>query len=92
MANLFQGDHDKDKTRQCILSQDNLATNWRYRIERRDLLNGDVVNARFGWHYSVIDETTSAAVLTVETGTIGTLPLVQTVIVVCSLNSGPLKM
>jgi hypothetical protein len=91
LVNLFHGDHDKDKTRQCILSQDDLPASWRYRLERRDLLKGDVINARFGSHYSVIDETTGAAVLTVETGTIGTLPLVQTIIVVCSLYRGALK-
>jgi hypothetical protein len=91
LVNLFHGDHDKDKTRRCILSQEDLPASWRYRIERRDLPKGDVVNARFGSRYSVIDETTGAAVLTVETGTIGTLPLVQTVMVVCSLYSGLLK-
>lgn len=91
LFNLFDGDHDTDKTRQCILSQDDLPARWRYRIERRELPRGDVINARFGWRYSAIDETTGAAIVTVETGTIGTLPLVQTIIVVCWLYSGPLK-
>jgi hypothetical protein len=91
LVNLFDGDHAKDKTRQCILSQDDLPASWRYRIERHELAKADVINARFGWRYSVLDETTGTTVLEVETGAIGTLPAVQTAIAVCGLYSGPLK-
>ncbi len=91
MVNLFGGYHDSDKTRQCILSQNDLPASWRYRIESQYLPEGDFINARFGSRYSVIDETTSATLLTVETGVIGTLPPVQTITAICSLYSGPLK-
>jgi hypothetical protein len=40
---------------------------------------------------SVIDETSRATLLSVETGAIGTLPPVQTIIAICSTYSGPLK-
>jgi hypothetical protein len=91
LENLFQGQHDIDKTRQCILSQDDLPASWRYRIESHELPRGNFINARFGSSYSVIDEATSTPVLTVETGTIGILPLVQTITAICSTYSGPLK-
>jgi len=91
LENLFGGYHAEDKTRQCILSQDDVPASWRYRVDRRELPRGDVINARFGWRYSVVDETAGATVLTVETGTIGTLPPVQTIVAVCSRYSGPLK-
>ena len=91
MDDLFGGYHDSDKTRQCVLSQEGLAASWRYRIESQYLPEGDFINARFGSRYSVIDETTGATLLTVETGAIGTLPTIQTIMAICSLYSGPLK-
>ncbi|WP_079537281.1 hypothetical protein [Bradyrhizobium lablabi] len=93
MVDLFGGYHDNDKTRQCILSQNDLPASWRYRIESQYLPEGegDFINARFGSRYSVIDETTSATLLTVETGAIGTLPPIQTITAICSLYSEPLK-
>jgi hypothetical protein len=90
LEDLFHGNHDRDKTRQCLLSQSGLPATWRYRIESRYLTGGDTINARFGSVYEVIDQTTDAPLLTVETGTIGTLPPVQTIILICSLYSGPL--
>lgn len=91
LEDLFHGNHDRDKTRQCLLSEDDLPTSWRYRIESRYLTEGDLINARFGSVYSVVDETTNMTVLAVETGTIGTLPPVQTITLICSVYSGPLK-
>jgi hypothetical protein len=88
---LFGGYHDSGKTRQCILSQDDVAASWRYRLESKYLPEGDFINARFGSRYSVIDETTNATLLTVETGAIGTLPMIQTITAICSLYSGPLN-
>lgn len=91
MVDLFAGAHDSDKTRQCILSRNDLPASWRYRIESQYLAQGNIINPRFGARYSVIDETTGATVLAVETGSIGTLPPVQTVTVICSFYSGPLN-
>lgn len=91
MVDLFRGYHDQDKTRQCILSRNDLPASWRYRIESSYLPEGDVINARFGSRYSVIDETSGATLLTVETGAIGTLPPVQTITAICSAYSDPLK-
>jgi hypothetical protein len=93
VIDLFGGYHDSDKTRQCILSRNDLPASWRYRIESQYLAEseGDFINARFGSRYSVIDEITSATLLTVETGAIGTLPPIQTITAICSLYSGSLK-
>jgi hypothetical protein len=78
------------KTRQCILLQNGLPASWHYRIEGRYLPRdkGDFTNERFGSRYSVIDEAGGKTLLTVETGTIGTLPPVQTITVICSAYSG----
>jgi hypothetical protein len=91
MVDLFRGYHDQDKKRQCILSRNDLPASWRYRIESSYLPEGNTINPRFGSRYSVIDETSGATLLTVETGAIGTLPPIQTITAICSVYSGPLK-
>lgn len=91
MVDLFRGYHDQGKTRQCILSRNDLPASWRYRIQSSYLPEGNSINPRFGSRYSVIDETSGATLLAVETGAISTLPPIQTITAICSVYSGPLK-
>jgi len=86
---LFASYKGGDKTRQCILSQDGLAGDWRYRIK------GEYINEReaalyrhFGSRWTVSDDRTGAKLVSVEVGGFNPLPPIQTVFAGCALNSG----
>jgi hypothetical protein len=76
-------------TRQCILMQDGLPAEWRYRIKGEYLVEEDTRYYRhFGRKWTVFDEKTGAQLVSVEVGGFKTLPAVQTVIAGCALHSG----
>jgi len=86
---LFPTYGPSEKTRQCIISQDGLPAEWRYRI-KSDYINttSDFYTKRFGRKWTVIDERTGQNLLSVEVGGIKTLPPIPMIYAGCMLNSG----
>jgi hypothetical protein len=82
------------KTRQCILSQDGLPTEWRYRITANyiDTKHQDFsLFTRHGKTFEIFDERDKRILGTIETATFAPFPVVPRIIAGCGLNSGAAK-
>jgi hypothetical protein len=83
-----------DKSRQCILSQDGLPTEWRYRITANYTYakdRGSSLFTRYGKTFEIFDERDKRLLGTIEAATYWPLSAMPWIAVGCGLNSGDAK-
>lgn len=83
-----------NKTRQCILSQDGLPAEWRYRITGNYSYAADQASslfARRGETFEIFDERDKRTLGTIEVATFTPFPVVPWIVAGCGLNSGAAK-
>jgi hypothetical protein len=83
-----------DKTRQCILSQDGLQAEWRYRITTQYTYKKDKASSLFrrqGEVFDIFDERANRTLGTVEIATFTPLPNLPWIVAGCGLNSRDAK-
>ncbi|MGL4489764.1 MAG: hypothetical protein ACRCU5_10015 [Rhizobiaceae bacterium] len=82
------------KTLQCILSQDSLPANWRYRIKGSYTYEKDRASwlfKRYGSMHEIFDDKQDTKLGTIETATFYPMPTVPKIFAGCGLNSGAAK-
>jgi hypothetical protein len=82
------------KTRQCILSQDGLPAEWRYRIKASYTYAQDRASSLFerrGKAFEIFDDRDNRSLGTIEIATLTPFPVVPWIVAGCSLNSGAPK-
>lgn len=80
-----------DKTRQCILAQDGVSADWRYRIKGSYTYENDRASALFtrrGKLFEIFDERENRLLGTIEIATFAPFPLVPWIVAGCFLNDG----
>jgi hypothetical protein len=83
-----------NKTRQCILSQDGLPAEWRYRITANYTYTDDRASSLFtrrGKTFEIFDERDKSMLGTIEVATFTSFPVVPLIVAGCGLNSSAAK-
>jgi hypothetical protein len=83
-----------NKTRQCILSQNGLPAEWRYRITTNYTYAQDRASSlftRYGRAFEIFDERDNRMLGTVTVATLTPFPIVPWIVAGCGLNSGAAK-
>jgi hypothetical protein len=86
--------YNGSKTRQCILFQNGLPAEWRYRITANYTYAKDRASwlfARRGTAFEIYDERDNRLLGTIEVATFTPFPIVPWIVAGCGLNSGAAK-
>jgi hypothetical protein len=88
VADLFPSYKGPDKSRQCIIQQDRLPAQWRYRIKADGTRSNNVAVRSYGTKWTVFDGQRAEPLLTVEVRELFTVLPIPLLLAGCGLNSG----